>query len=942
MKKFNQLSEANKELIYATACFTIAVVASLAHQFLCTEPRNIALFDSRNYLETTKLLYHLIQNFAKEPLGDPLSNINVQYLAKRLVWDGPTLPMIPAIVFFVLGREPSPLHWPALSCIQSVYHGLTTGIIYFLGKDISKSKNAGILVALSWALYPSAIISSGRFLTEGFSALLVVSTIYYMYRVITDGASSTKSIFGQSIVCGILQALLFLTKPILAPACLTANFVIAIFLKSSSPITRLLIVAIGIGLGAASTVGPWMIVTKELTGKTLVAPSRFPLTNLTIGSNWESDGWETFPQSKIHSLYCQDEKPSDKELLLPTFLSMVATHPKKLAGLTLRKLNRIFLEPWNGCSNTVFGVTLGMQRKLHLAVILLGILGILSLASGVRNQPSSDPELTEAQRKVAPSMVIGVLCLTFLAGHLVYLPFQAMARYGFTSIPCMFLLSAFFCSWALRTFKTTELLAICLSGIALVSIESFDFLPYTVSMAGSLDEAAFLEFAIYSVILSLFLLLARNMFLKYLSKSQLGNGTFLVLWLLGISTIYANATHAISSNEWKCDLKPSDIALRRVFIPAQPRKERTKAFLLVDCNEAINKCDVTVNGYTLETELKPVFDISPANFWVYKTMRDCTAMKQIAFDDIRKWRIASIPIEKLRPGEFNSIAIKSTNGAVRLYGDYESNYANRRAIPELLSFSPPLLYQNLVKNEGRVRSAIGAKIKRQSCQLILYGKSKSSQDLSRDHGMQTGEFRIFILTAYDDTKCAIKQNPAPPWEREITVSDFNAYLNPEAYTGIPNSGGKMLQINSKILKLAPSISTILYPTEDLVEQLKSSTQVLVKLTGSAKSNKNTPCRFGPAVFLNGEDSSLVLPALPNFVLAPTEWTSFKISQSIPVAAIPGGLKSVTLALFPGPWEQVMEYGTVGERGDALVKDMKLSLTPCYEPLFPADHGYVLH
>lgn len=906
----NQLTdppEAKQRLLYASACFILATIVCLAHQTFCTEPRNIALFDSRNYLETTKLIYQLIHNFVTAPLSNPLDNVNTQYLAKRLIWDGPTLPMVPAIVFSILGKEPSPLLWPVLSGIQSLYHGLTASIIFLLAKDMCKSNKAALLAGLAWSLYPSAIISSGRFLTEGFSALLVIVTIFLMSRLIRDHTSSTSAMFGQCTICGVIQALLFLTKPILAPACIGANILAGAFLKSCAPRTRLLLIFIGIALGASLIIGPWLIVTKELTGKALVSPSRFPLTNLAIGSNWESDGWETFPQSTLHSLYCQNETPRDKELLLPTFLSMVATHPKEITSLCLRKLNRLFLEPWNGCSNSVFGINLDVQRKLHLAIVILGILGLLALASGARIEKSLDLQSSDNPSKIDASIVVGGLCIAFFVGHLIYLPFQAMARYGFTSMPCLFLLSAFFWNWALRTFKTIEIATICFASIAFICIESFDLLPYTVLMTGNIDEAAFLQFALYSVSLILFLLFIRRLFIKYSSKSQLSDLTFFIMTIVVVSAVFANSTYAISSNEWKCDLKPSDIATRRVFIPKHSGQKPIRAFLLIDCNEAINQCDTCINGYTLKSTLEPIFDFSPENFWVYKTMRDCTAMKQIAFQDIRKWRIASIPLEELHLEGDNIISIKSTNSKVRLYGDFESKYTKRRAIPELLSFSPPLLFQNLVRNEGRVRSAVGAKVSNQSCQLLLKGKSPNGQDLSDDPGMQSGEFRMFILIANSDINYDTIQNEITPWEREISVNDFNAYLNPEAYTGVPNPAGKMIQINSKILKLAPSISAVLYPTKEVAERLRSSTRVNVKLTGSVKSNTSFPCRVGPAIFLNGEDSSQVLPALPNFIVANNNWTNFEIMQSIPLAAIPGGLKSVTFALFPGPWEQVSRH-----------------------------------
>lgn len=38
----------------------------------------------------------------------------------------------------------------------------------------------------------------------------------------------------------------------------------------------------------------------------------------------------------------------------------------------------------------------------------------------------------------------------------------------------------------------------------------------------------------------------------------------------------------------------------------------------------------------------------------------------------------------------------------------------------------------------------------------------------------------------------------------------------------------------------------------------------------------------------------------------------------------------------------MEYGTIGEKGDALLKDMTLKLTPTNDLLLPSDNSYVLY
>jgi hypothetical protein len=62
-----------------------------------------------------------------------------------------------------------------------------------------------------------------------------------------------------------------------------------------------------------------------------------------------------------------------------------------------------------------------------------------------------------------------------------------------------------------------------------------------------------------------------------------------------------------------------------------------------------------------------------------------------------------------------------------------------------------------------------------------------------------------------------------------------------------------------------------------------------------------------------------------------QWKSFEISDLIAPAQFPGGLKMLTITLFPGEWENVKEYGCDRRCADALFNDMQIELEPINTP-----------
>lgn len=926
-EKVRPFSSAAKSVLNpALVCFVLGVIVSMVYQLSNTEPRTLSIFDSRKYIETARLLGLQIENVFLALQNQPLHHIDY-WFKDYLMFDGPTLSLVPAIIFTILGKTPTPLDWPIFAFIQSVYHGFTALMTCLVAEKITGKKNWGLVAGVAWAICPPAVIASSRFLTEGLSVFLMTAAIYFLCLLNVDFNQSKKKFFSIGLSGGLIQSILFLTKPALGPACALGTIVSYLFLLKAKQRTAILTSALGFVIGVSFTMVPWLVTTKQLTGQYSLSPKRVPLHNLAKGMDWESDGYETYSKAPIPVLYCgAGTMLADKHDLKPVLLGLFMNNPTEVTGLFFRKITRLFLYPWNSFSNSVFGLSAQVQVVLHWILSVLAVLG--SIVFLARISSSEDESKTKASKM---EMLAGSILLLFIAGHLVFLPFETMARYGFTAIPIMIIFAVYFLNYFQVVASKTKILLLLASAL-FIFVATTAFLPVAISITNSLAPGVWLECAIKILALVLFSVVSYRALLQAVKMSPLAKLALVSLALLGSSIFIANSFYTMKTNEWSCRLAPGEKAIRTVVVNSDGRKPES-AFLLIDGDKGLLDCKFLVNGQELKSKPDPILSRAPKYYGVNFWLRTTTNPRQQYGEEVRGWRVLDVPVSLLKLDKKNVLEVQSVNSPVTVYGDYE--HSGRRHVPEYFRFSTAFIQDNPGSFEGRTRSRVGVKAKPDSCELVL-NEGSSKTDLSRDFGKQSGEYRLFVVLGFDKKSAGDVSTGA--MVKNLTIKDFNPFFNPEAFSKGKSPDGKVLITSPYILKKGPSISTSVELTDELKKELKKANCVKIRLSGSVKSTGDKETLVGPAMYIESKYLNKAFPNNPPYIKAGSQWRPFVIEEVIPNRAIPLGLNSVNVALYPGPWEQVSEYGCDSSCGESLLTNLVLEVIPENKNLFPEQEG----
>ncbi len=397
--------------------FALVLAATLSHHFLGYHVRETFVFDGNHYLLTCqKVTEFLISALRGHPDAAMLFN---QDFIRIIVWDGPVIPSIPALVFSVIGHVPSASDWKVVMVIYAVIHALSACMTAVAGFRLTGRQSLAAVAGLLFGLYPPAIIATGRYCSE------VPATFFILAFVLS--LCNTREKLLARLLPGIAGGLLAMSKPVLIPTIIAA--VVLTGLGAQRKITFFLTVSLAILL----TIFPWAAYTRLATGKASITAERGPTYNAAVACDLDSDGWCTMPESPIvqlHSTDCSTRLVDKEASPLPVLLSGWLTHPRECLALSQRKLTRLFGSPWNDFRETVFGLPVSAQQIMHLILLSLGLCGAFSHL--LDRKRLSD----ERTRLLADLLVL------FLIGHLGFAVFQAMGRYAITAMPCLAALSS--------------------------------------------------------------------------------------------------------------------------------------------------------------------------------------------------------------------------------------------------------------------------------------------------------------------------------------------------------------------------------------------------------------------------------------------------------------------------------------------------------------------
>ena len=514
----------------------------------------------------------------------------------------------------------------SLAAGSSVLVALICRELYEIGTAPAASNRQGpaallpFLAGLAYGLYPSTLVATGVNRSETLATFLIMLFIFAGCRLLHSRVAL--------VVTGIVGGVLALTKPVLIPvlALLYAYFALVpvsvsgIFCGPKGEGLRALTGAflrlLLLGVVTIATISPWCLYSGLKAGKVAITAERGPSYNAGVGTDLEMDGWCTTPESNHVNLMKTSDSPG------AVLAAIWVKQPLELTVLTLRRVARLWSDPWNDFREVVFGLSPGGQRYIHVLMLFLGLGGAyLYLIDLCRRQfrwsdasaITASLELSSRQRLLLDLLVL------FVLSHSAFAVFQAMARYAFTAMAALYCLAFFLLLLAFRlkggARRTYLLSSLFLSALTLFSLYAIE----PVTTAGRLQEEPL----------------------------------------------------ALSAGE---------SLYRYIDIPASSTRG-AKALLMVDSGGPCHELKARVNGVELSGNFQPFNQFSSSHYFLFDTMAEHGAQMRTLVQDFRQWRAIPVNPDLLKDGR-NVIQISNGGAApLTIYGD-RSGIATAASSPQ--------------------------------------------------------------------------------------------------------------------------------------------------------------------------------------------------------------------------------------------------------------------
>ncbi len=772
--------------------FLVALTLSLACNWSSSTHKAFLVFDSSHYLQSTELFFRAL-------CGD---RTHLQALATSLNLDGPVLPAAGAIASLMFSTPPDTKNVQALIILQCLLHAMSASLVFVLAKRLYQlgtmiksrrdlaikpafTKNSpapgiaqaapmywtALATSLIFAASPAAIIGCGRYLTETITTTLLLTLVSllstYLQQVARAGDEETTNLpvparlwqlkrSATLVLCGMCTALVILSKSALLPAAAAITLGSIAWRAGVRSICRRLML---LATGAAIIVAPWGFFTWMATGHLQLLPDRLPGWNIALGSDVETDGWSAIPVPPL-----LDQNYFDKPLNI--VFGIYSQHPVQYVDLTLRKILRLFGASWNDFAvTTPLGQpVVAMLHQFTLLTAICAIFLLLAVLSG-NNAVNRKSDRTMLQ--------LGCICAAVLAGHLVFVPFEAIPRYAYSATPFALLLASLFLA-QLDKHSLKRWLPCAIGGVLLMQVDLVPFLishtNYTTAFA---LECAARSIATMALLLTAIVELGQRLKNRQATSMLVMSGA---LTLGGISIIgTAFAINSQNTGEWECRLNGNLCATRSINVVPPVRGIKGKAdwaAVLVDGEPNLDQALIHFNGKEMRARCRSIYEIPNAYRYqqtLIHTMQTEADAEGIGKEKLRQWRLFKVPVELLRQG-FNHITISAKpNCSVTIYGDYNSRVNNRLTLPSTESFAVCKVQAGGSTRDGRPTDTIGYplaearnRLASDDVSIFKTGQPEETQgnlqrttdvvggdgDLSPSSGTQQGDYRIFLMVAH--------------------------------------------------------------------------------------------------------------------------------------------------------------------------------------------------
>lgn len=588
-------------------------------------------------------------------------------LKEKLLLDGPVLPLIGGIPFWMIGAKPKLEAMQPVLALLVLFHALSSILMFYLGKKLAASEKFGLISGLLWATYPAAIIGTTKLLTEPVGVLLSLLALFLCVRLGQE--ESRKRVCLTTFALGIIMSLLVLLRPILAPAMVPLLLGLVFFKKKRGMASSTIIGGITACIfGALFTLTPWLWFTYSACGEIILTPKRAPVYNLICGFDLPSDG-RIFVTPRPASV---DE---EKEKSMQMLTNNIKQKPLEHLLLLLRKPSRIWGDAWNDYRTPYLFLPAQVITFWHVSLIASGIAGLISFLTFLTKKESF-------AHQEQPIILFGSLC--FISVHFLYLFFSACPRYGHTSMPFFTLFAVYFLSRLMTgesklkrsaLFAAATLITFLL--ILSMPIQAI-LLDLNVSSTLAILASALLKSA-FLLLFSAIAILTTHTEWKPLLKFKMFK-TFVPVFALTIILV-SSAEEIGVPTESKMTIAPDQKVQREIDLNVI---KPDWALVLIDGSKELEEANVIVNGRKLDGSLIPLhrFSTSDNSLHNYQMFAKLLNIDESQF---RQWRALSVPIQDLNFKGKNEIVLKSQKKGTVLYSSYKQLSGETR-LPSLFNF----------------------------------------------------------------------------------------------------------------------------------------------------------------------------------------------------------------------------------------------------------------
>lgn len=604
-------------------------------------------------------------------------------LTEKLLLDGPVLPIIGGIPYWIMGAKPKLEAMQPVLALLVLFHSLSSTLMFYLGKKLTTSDKLGLASGLLWATYPAAIIGTTKLMPEPVGVLFSLVALTLSVRLVKE--DSVKTVCFTTFALGLLLGLFLLLRPILAPAIVPVLIGIALIKKKQGMSSGTIFSGIGSCIiGGMLALSPWLWYTHTAIGELVLTPKRYPVYNLICGLDLPSDG-RIFITPRPATI---DE---EKEKSLQMLSNNLRQKPLEHVLLILRKPSRLFGDAWNDYRWPFLFMPASIITYWHLLLLTSGMAGVISFLVLVLKKGSyQNPE----------QPVILFSSLSFITVHLLYLLFSACPRYAHTSMPFFTLFGVYYLSRVLtgdNKLKRSALILIAaittfflILNMPIQAILLSINLSNTLAILGSvlLKSGFLLLFAAIAI-------LTTHPDWKPLLKSR--HLKFFVVTFAFAVILVGSAEEIGAPIENKITLDKDQKIIRELDLSV---RTPDWALVLLDGSQKLEDATVIVNGHKLDNSPIPLnrFSTSDNSLRNYQMFARLLNTDESSF---RQWRAAIVPVQYLNLKGKNIIVLQSKIDGTTLYTSFKQLSGTTR-LPSLFNFCFYKLNANSTDLDARV------------------------------------------------------------------------------------------------------------------------------------------------------------------------------------------------------------------------------------------------